>query len=291
MIDLISKLLISESRKLSEAFSAQNKRAYQREYDRIKDQLISYDLNPDDFVKNDARVTTGEMRKIKNAIQKVQQEKELQARKSAETQDIQDQIDDLYDQLEAAGKQDIADELLQQSTGKEDPNSWLLDQYKSVLDPEHGWEQRGKDLEAEMPRDMPDVDKRGHDIADFDVDELPADVEDDSNIRRFKHMTLKIMNLLDISRVEMASLMNHLNIDSHIISNIFPTVRQSKIQNVAHARAAKKIQNADPEVKAALKNSLSAIMQHGTYKLGEDIVIMSESGVSLIPAGTKILIV
>ena len=47
MLEYIKKILLSESKKIEEVFSAQDRRAYQREFDRIKPMMATLGLNPD----------------------------------------------------------------------------------------------------------------------------------------------------------------------------------------------------------------------------------------------------
>lgn len=301
MFKLISSILISESKKIEE-YSAQNRRSYQHDYDRLRQQLVGSGLNPNDF--NDVASTAG-MRKLKKALDSAKKAKDENDLQHADLTSVQDKVDKLYDELEIMGKSDIADKLLQQSYGKDDQSEWLLDQYEMIIDPEQGWADKERDLEDEgMAAEMPPEDMEGYGTADHDVNDILGNEEEnvDSNVRRFTHLALKIMRDLDISKTEMASLMDKLKIEYHIIDQVFPTMMNlekllssSRIKNIAAARAIKKIKNADPEIAVSLKDSLNSIMQSGTYresvKLAEDIAILTESGMELIPAGTRITVV
>lgn len=297
MLRYITSIILSESKKLEEIFSTQNRRAYQRDFDRLKQQMIANGLNPDDYVKNDAKITTAEMQKIQKALHNVEKSKEQQAKHSSELSSIQDQIDTLYDELDIAGKTELADNLASQSLGKDDPNKWLLDQYKRILNPEQEWYKTGKEFDQEMPIDMPDADMAGHGIADADVNQLPDESEDEqsSNIRRFSHLITKISDSLEISKTEMASFLSHIGVDENTIDAVFPVLNKKRISSIAAGRAIKRIKNANPNILSALKDSVNNIMKYGTYresvKLSENIAVLSEHGMSIIPKGSTVFLI
>jgi len=92
----------------------------------------------------------------------------------------------------------------------------------------------------------------------------------------------------------MASFLDHIEVDENIIDTVFPILNKEKISSIAAGRAIKKIKNADPRVLSALKDAVNDIMKYGNYKesvkLAENVAVMSEHGMSIIPKGSVVFL-
>lgn len=302
---------------LNEAFSSQHRRFYQRKWDEDRREMLKQGFDPSSYVPDDTNVKTSQVNKAKREFEKFLREKELRDLREQNIEDVIEKVDDLVTQLEKLGKENEVSEIVDAALSmKHDdpemgPHLWMYDRLYRLLHPisdEDNWEtsQEKMQLDTEFPEEYPELTSPTGELqyagTPGSARGLFSDLTDEQNIehitRRLIHMVKLLQNKLDLSKIEISSFLDYIDIDDYLIELIFPNHRYEPI---AAGRAIKRIKNADKNLMSTIRSSLIEIMKYGEYKqsstdfaesrLLEDLAIITEDGIKFILSGTLIKVI
>jgi hypothetical protein len=314
MLKLINRVLIQES-KLIEAYDARANRYYQRRWDERRKEMLSAGFDPDDIV-NAVKPNTSSVNKAEKLFAKYMAEKDQKKAAEVDATSLIDQIDEYVIKLEEMGYEEQVEHINQLYIKKfkdlNERNRAMLEAFKELHKmAQEGadnleislWEKsiEGKEFKSKYPEDEIEG-IAGDDISDT-LESEPEEPVKDHKVRRFAHIVKKIKNDTDMSYQEMLAFLDNIGIDKYLVSKIFGYNNSLDYDRAALARAKKRIKALKPETAAKLRKYLENTLESDNYrstpddyrmesvKLEEDLIMLTESGPEMIPAGTKLFIV
>ena len=239
-----------------------------------------------------------------------------QGRVSKEIEDI----DSLFEQYElkdaeAAASIEAEYQIKAREIGQAKASEWFRSELlnrldKSIVSDGETWDDELTKDFSNSPITKGDFpDPIGDRRSDMDVSNVPAKPSNSGSNDKVKHLIVAFKKYMNAGRedaggtnkdAELMAFFDHLiksgdiDVDEYTLGEAFPNVNREDYSDqqwkVANARAVQRVKNANiPE----LREILSKIMDRSDDELAElkeDIVIESSSGITVIAAGTKIII-
>ena len=312
MVNSIIKLL-------NEAFSSANKRYYQRRQDERIKEMRAAGFDPSDIV-DEVNPNSQSLAKAERDFAKFLDDKNKneinQGRVSKEIEDI----DSLFEQYElkdaeAAASIEAEYQIKAREIGQAKASEWFRSELlnrldKSIVSDGETWDDELTKDFSNSPITKGDFpDPIGDRRSDMDVSNVPAKPSNSGSNDKVKHLIVAFKKYMNAGRedaggtnkdAELMAFFDHLiksgdiDVDEYTLGEAFPNVNREDYSDqqwkVANARAVQRVKNANiPE----LREILSKIMDRSDDELAElkeDIVIESSSGITVIAAGTKIII-